>query len=115
MARVDEPRAPYKVYEDAELKGTYPTRAEARRAQQQLEGEASGSEPQRHFIIKDDRFPPQREASAPSIPISRDCCIGPCFGVASSAESVETKRGELHEQGFRRRRAWPRPIGRRIC
>ena len=41
MARVDDPRAPYKVYEDAELKGTYPTRAEARRAQQQLEGEAS--------------------------------------------------------------------------
>jgi hypothetical protein len=35
------------------LKGTYPTRAEARRAQQQLESLAAGSEPQRHFIIKD--------------------------------------------------------------
>ena len=33
----DDPRAPYKVYEGDELKGTYPTRAEARRAQQRLE------------------------------------------------------------------------------
>jgi hypothetical protein len=32
----DDPRAPYKVYEGEELKGTYATRAEARRAQQQL-------------------------------------------------------------------------------
>jgi hypothetical protein len=30
----DDPRAPYKVYEGEELKGTYATRAEARRAQQ---------------------------------------------------------------------------------
>ena len=28
----DDPRAPYKVYEGGELKGTYATRAEARRA-----------------------------------------------------------------------------------
>ena len=28
----DDPRAPYKVYEGNELKGTYATRAEARRA-----------------------------------------------------------------------------------
>ena len=32
----DDPRAPYKVYEGEELKGTYATRAEARRSQQQL-------------------------------------------------------------------------------
>ena len=32
----DDPRAPYKVYEGEELKGTYATRAEARRAQQRL-------------------------------------------------------------------------------
>ena len=37
MARDDDdPRAPYKVYEGDECKGTYATRAEARRAQQQL-------------------------------------------------------------------------------
>ena len=37
-----------------ELKGTYATRAEARRRQQQLEGQqAAGSGPVRHFIIKD--------------------------------------------------------------
>jgi hypothetical protein len=51
MASDDDPHAPYKVYEGVELKGTYPTRAEARRAQQQLESQAAGS--QRHFIIKD--------------------------------------------------------------
>jgi hypothetical protein len=49
----DDPRAPYKVYEGEELKGTYPTRAEARRAQQRLESQAAGSEPQRNFIIRD--------------------------------------------------------------
>ena len=49
----DDPRAPYKVYEGDECKGTYPTRAEARRAQQRLEGEAAGSEPPRNFIIMD--------------------------------------------------------------
>ena len=55
MARdEDDPRAPYKVYEGDELKGTYATRAEARRRQQQLESQqAAGSEPQRHLIIKD--------------------------------------------------------------
>jgi hypothetical protein len=45
----DDPRAPYKVYEGEELKGTYATRAEARRAQQRL----AESEPERHFIIRD--------------------------------------------------------------
>ena len=45
----DDPRAPYKVYEGEELKGTYATRAEARRAQQRL----NKSEPERHFIIRD--------------------------------------------------------------
>jgi hypothetical protein len=45
----EDPRAPYKVYEGSELKGTYATRAEARRRQQQLESE----HPNRHFSIKD--------------------------------------------------------------
>src|SRR4029078_4843244 len=45
----DDPRAPYKVYEGDELKGTYATRAEARRAQQRL----AESEPQCNFIIRD--------------------------------------------------------------
>ena len=45
----DDPRAPYKVYEGGELKCTYATRAEARRAQQRL----AESEPERHFIIRD--------------------------------------------------------------
>ena len=48
-----DPRAPYKVYEGDELKSTYATRAEARRAQQRLESQAAGLEPQRHFIIRD--------------------------------------------------------------
>ena len=43
------PRAPYKVYEGDERKGTYATRAEARRAQQRL----AEAEPQRNFVIKD--------------------------------------------------------------
>ena len=45
----DDPRAPYKVYEGDECKGTYPTRAEARRAQPQL----VEAEPQSNFIIFD--------------------------------------------------------------
>ena len=50
MARDDDdPRAPYKVYEGEELKGTYATRAEARRAQQRL----AEAEPQRNLVIKD--------------------------------------------------------------
>ena len=50
MARDDDdPRAPYKVYEGNEVKGTYPTRAEARRAQQRL----AEAEPQRNFVIMD--------------------------------------------------------------
>jgi hypothetical protein len=55
MAKDDDPRAPYKVFEGDELKGTYATRAEARRRQQQLESqaEAEDSEPARHFVIKD--------------------------------------------------------------
>ena len=43
MAQDDDPR-----------EGTYATRAEARRRQQQLEGQqAAGSGPVRHLIIKD--------------------------------------------------------------
>ena len=54
MAQDDDPRAPYKGYEGDELKGTYATRAEARRRQQQLESQQTvGSEPQRNFIIRD--------------------------------------------------------------
>ena len=53
MANDDDPNAPYRVYKGDELKGTYATRAEARRAQQRLESQAAGSEPQRSFIIKD--------------------------------------------------------------
>jgi hypothetical protein len=45
----DDPRAPYKVYAGDEVKGSYPTRAEARRAQQRL-AEAA---PQQNFIIRD--------------------------------------------------------------
>ena len=54
VAQDDDPRAPYKVYEGDELKGTYATRAEARRRQQQLEGQqAAGLEPEPNFIIRD--------------------------------------------------------------
>src|SRR4051812_41820599 len=53
MAKDDDPRAPYKVYEGEELKGTYATRAEARRAQQRFESQAAGSVPRRNFIIRD--------------------------------------------------------------
>ena len=50
MARDDDdPRAPYKVYEGDEVKGAYPTRAEARRAQQRF----ADAEPQRDFVIRD--------------------------------------------------------------
>ena len=52
MAKDNDPRAPYKVYEGDELKGTYATRAEARRAQQQLESQAADSE-NRNFTIRD--------------------------------------------------------------
>jgi hypothetical protein len=45
----DDPCAPYKVYEGDECKGTYPTRAEARRAQQRF----AESEPQLNFFIRD--------------------------------------------------------------
>jgi hypothetical protein len=53
MAKDDDPHAPYRVYEGEECKGTYPTRAEARRAQQRLESQAAGSEPKRNFIVRD--------------------------------------------------------------
>ena len=53
MSINDDPRAPYKVFEGDELKGTYATRAEARRQQQQLESQAEGSKPRRYFVIKD--------------------------------------------------------------
>jgi hypothetical protein len=50
MARdEDDPRAPYKVHEGHECKGMYPTRAEARRAQQRL----AEAEPERNFVIQD--------------------------------------------------------------
>jgi hypothetical protein len=45
----DDPRAPYKVCEGDKVKGTYSTRAEARRAQQQL----AESAPESNFIIRD--------------------------------------------------------------
>ena len=45
----DDPRAPYKVYEGDECKGTYATRAEARRAQQRL----AEAQPERNFVIMD--------------------------------------------------------------
>ncbi len=54
MVRDEDPRAPYKVYEGDELRGTYATRAEARRRQQQLESEqANRPEPHRHVRIED--------------------------------------------------------------
>jgi hypothetical protein len=52
MAQDDDPRAPYKVYEGDKLKGTYATRAEARRRQLESQ-QAAGPEPERHFIIRD--------------------------------------------------------------
>ena len=39
----EDPRAPYKVIQGKEDRGTYNTRAEARRRQQQLESEHSGT------------------------------------------------------------------------
>jgi hypothetical protein len=51
MANNDDPHAPYKLYDGDERIGTYASRAEARRKQQQLESEA-GSE-QRLLTIKD--------------------------------------------------------------
>jgi len=54
MVGDEDPRAPYKVYEGDELRGTYETRAEARRRQQQLESEqANRPEPHRHVRIED--------------------------------------------------------------
>jgi hypothetical protein len=47
MANSDDPHAPYKLYDGDKLIGTYKTRAEARRKQQQLESQA-GSE--QHFF-----------------------------------------------------------------
>lgn len=47
----DDPHAPYKLYDGDKLIGTYQTRAEARRKQQQLESQV-GSE-QHFFTIKD--------------------------------------------------------------
>jgi hypothetical protein len=43
-----DPRAPYKVYEGDECKGTYRTRAEARRERQRL----ADAHPERSFVIK---------------------------------------------------------------
>jgi hypothetical protein len=54
MVGDEDPRAPYKVYEGDELRGTYETRAEARRRQQQLESEqANRPEPHPHVRIED--------------------------------------------------------------
>ena len=51
MAGLADPNAPYKLYDDQKLLGTYETRAEARRKQQQLEREAGSEQPQ--IVIKD--------------------------------------------------------------
>ena len=51
MAGMFDPNAPYKLYDDHKLIGTYETRAEARRRQQQLEREAGSEQPQ--IVIKD--------------------------------------------------------------
>ena len=71
----DDPRAPYKVYEGDKFKGTYPTRAEARRAQQRLESEATGSELPRNFIIMDNNVslceqPASFSSSYTNVPLS---------------------------------------------
>jgi hypothetical protein len=58
MAQDDDPHAPYTVYEGAELKGTYTTRAEARRAQQRLESQAAGSGPERPCVSSEDSWQP---------------------------------------------------------
>jgi hypothetical protein len=51
----EDPRAPYKVYEGDELRGTYETRAEARRRQQHLESDQSEGleKPHRRVRIED--------------------------------------------------------------
>jgi len=51
MADMVDPNASYKLYDDQKLIGTYETRAEARRKQQQLEREAGSEQPQ--IVIKD--------------------------------------------------------------
>jgi hypothetical protein len=51
MASTDDPHAPYKLYDGEVLIGTYWTRAEARRKQQHLEGQADSK--QSRFTIKD--------------------------------------------------------------
>ena len=56
----DDPRAPYKVYEGVEVKGSYPTRAEARRAQQRF----AEAEPQQNFIIRGRTHAPNPPRSA---------------------------------------------------
>ena len=50
MAGNVDPNAPYKVYDGEKLIGTYATRAEARRKQQQLEKEV-----QRQFVVMKDK------------------------------------------------------------
>ena len=52
MAGNVDPNAPYKLYDGERLIGTYATRAEARRKQQQLE---SKSERPQFVVIKDKR------------------------------------------------------------
>jgi hypothetical protein len=53
MGKNDDPNAPYSLYAGDKRIGTYLTRAEARRAQQKLEGEPDSA--QCFFIIKDER------------------------------------------------------------
>ena len=49
----EDPRAPYKVIQGKEDRGTYNTRAEARRWQQQLESEQFGGASQPECWIQD--------------------------------------------------------------
>jgi hypothetical protein len=51
MAQDHDPNAPYTLYNHDVLIGTYRTRAEARRKQQELEDEAAPE--QRLYVIKD--------------------------------------------------------------
>ena len=54
MAGNIDPNAPYKLYDGDKSIGTYLSRAEARRKQQQLEREAGSERPQ-FVVIKDKR------------------------------------------------------------
>ena len=66
----DDPRAPYKVYEGDEVKGSYPTRAEARRAQQRF----AEAEPQQNFIIRVERTPQIRRGRLARLALRSHSC-----------------------------------------